>query len=56
MDPGKIPSSARLSVSDTRFTVHWEIVPVPEPQGWMLFLAGLLPFALRRVHRKHALH
>lgn len=48
LSPGKSPSAVFLNVSDTRLTVHWELVPVPEPRAWMMIAAGLVPLVVRR--------
>lgn len=47
LSPGKAASAVYLSVSDARFTVHWEVVPVPEPSTWLMLVVGLFPLAAR---------
>lgn len=44
----KVSSLATITLSDARFTVHWEIVPVPEPSTWMMLMAGLAALLVQR--------
>lgn len=53
-EPRKSPSAVFLSVSDTRLTLHWELVPVPEPAAWLMLAVGLLPFSLGLFQGRHA--
>lgn len=48
LESRKTPSLARMDASDVQFTVHWQLVPVPEPSTWAMLLAGILPLLLLR--------
>lgn len=58
LETWKTPPTSNVAVSDTLFTVHWQIVPVPEPASWAMLLAGLLLFpattAIRARRGRHA--
>lgn len=44
----KVSSLATITLTDARFTVHWEVVPVPEPSMWMMLMAGIAALVARR--------
>jgi len=41
-ESGSTGVGASMDLSDTRLTVYWSIVPVPEPGSWAMLLVGLV--------------
>jgi hypothetical protein len=51
----KVGPVSNVAASDVRFTVYWEIVPVPEPASWAMLITGLMVFpaaAALQAHRR----
>jgi len=48
LQESKIGPTSNVTVSDVRFIVYWEVVPVPEPATWTMLLSGLLALAAMR--------
>lgn len=43
----RLDALATLVVENPTLTIHTQLIPIPEPQGWAMLLAGLLPLMLR---------
>lgn len=49
---GRAGSTAALSIVDPTLTVYWAAQPVPEPQAWVMLLAGMVPVVVAGGLRK----